>query len=75
MAGFVRMDSGRLLNEMLGGGASFPAVRGGGFSALRPMLVDVAERPDYFEMLVRPCERHLVRRRRPVASSCCSSSS
>ena len=52
MAGLVRLDSGRLLDEMLGGGASFPAVRGGGFSSLRPMLVDVAERPDCFEMLV-----------------------
>ena len=52
MAGIVRLDSGRLLDEMLGGGASFPAVRGGGFSPLRPMLVDVAEKPDCFEMLV-----------------------
>ena len=51
MGNFVRMDSGRLLDELLGGGASFPAVRGGGAS-LRPMLVDVAERPDFFELLV-----------------------
>jgi hypothetical protein len=53
MERFVRMDSGRMLDELLGGGASFPAVRGGGGGSLRPMLVDVAERPDCFEMLVR----------------------
>ena len=53
MAGLVRMDSGRLLDELLGGGASFPSIRGGGGGSLRPMLVDVAERPDCYEMLVR----------------------
>jgi hypothetical protein len=41
------------LRRLLGGGASFPAVRGGGGGSLRPMLVDVLERPGSFEMLVR----------------------
>lgn len=57
MAGFVRMDSGRMLDELLGGGASFPGVRGGGGNTLRPMLVDVSEHPDCFEMLVRQRRR------------------